>query len=293
MSDPHNNAFRAGGSRVIALRIASAAIGIPILLAVLWIGFWAIVASAVIAAAVAGVETARLIDRKASPLRALTTYGMGLATVPLATTAVFIWARDSTTAATDITVALAIATAMTAIASIVFMLRCARSANGCDQLGAMGTMFGIYFALTLSMAPMTVALDDGAKWLALMMFAVFASDTGAYMVGKSIGARRLAPAISPGKTWEGFFGGISAGMLASGLLAWALNLDVGFIWSLMLGAAISVIGVAGDLLESLLKRRASVKDTGSIMPGHGGILDRADSLAPNFLFIYFVAWNAT
>jgi phosphatidate cytidylyltransferase len=114
----------------------------------------------------------------------------------------------------------------------------------------------------------------------LSLFAlVWAADIAAYFVGRAFGRHKLAPAVSPGKTWEGFGGGL-AGSLAAGVVAGWLLLPAPRPWAgwLALCAATAVISVIGDLFESLLKRLVGVKDSGDLLPGHGGVLDRVDSL---------------
>lgn len=121
-----------------------------------------------------------------------------------------------------------------------------------------------------------VTVSAGLCWVAVLMLAVWGMDMAAYAVGKAVGRHKLCPKISPGKTVEGAIGGLVAAVaLTAGLGHWlGLPLPHGFI----LGASIGVAGQAGDLFESLLKRRAGVKDSGSLLPGHGGVLDRFDSL---------------
>lgn len=122
-----------------------------------------------------------------------------------------------------------------------------------------------------------------------VIFMVWASDTFAYLTGKLIGKHKIAPQISPGKTWEGFFGGIIFTAAVSVLLSnqgW-LPFDRNF--AIFVGTAVSVSGFLGDLAESYLKRKAGIKDSGNILPGHGGILDRFDALlfaTPIFYLIY-------
>jgi phosphatidate cytidylyltransferase len=126
--------------------------------------------------------------------------------------------------------------------------------------------------------------------LSFFFLVLMGSDSAAYYGGRMFGRHKLAPSISPGKTWEGAI----AGMLASLLLAAAahywffLNLPLKF--ALPLAAVMNVVGVLGDLTESALKRSAGSKDTAQILPGHGGVLDRIDSLLFNAPLIYYFAW---
>ncbi|MGZ8347617.1 MAG: phosphatidate cytidylyltransferase, partial [Allosphingosinicella sp.] len=117
----------------------------------------------------------------------------------------------------------------------------------------------------------------GAGTFLLVMavgIAVF-TDTGAYFVGRTIGGPKIAPAISPSKTWAGLAGGMVGAALFGGLAAWWFQLEPLFLW---LGGPMGLIAQAGDLYESWVKRRAGVKDSGTILPGHGGVLDRLDGL---------------
>jgi phosphatidate cytidylyltransferase len=132
-------------------------------------------------------------------------------------------------------------------------------------------------------------LDDGRDWVLLMLFTTFATDTGAYFIGRAIGRHRLAPRVSPGKTIEGAVGGLIAAALASVALNAALSLGQQTAAMLALGAAVGVAGQLGDLAESLLKRSLGVKDMGRLFPGHGGVLDRMDSILFATPLVYYLA----
>ncbi|TDQ80522.1 phosphatidate cytidylyltransferase [Dongia mobilis] len=117
----------------------------------------------------------------------------------------------------------------------------------------------------------------GIETLAWILALVIATDTGAYIAGRSIGGPKLAPRISPNKTWAGLLGGVAAAALAGFLAAWWL--DGPSVWNLMiLSGLLAVIEQAGDLVESAFKRRFGMKDSSHIIPGHGGVLDRVDGL---------------
>ena len=126
--------------------------------------------------------------------------------------------------------------------------------------------------------------------LGLFFLLLMGSDSAAYYGGRMFGRHKLAPSISPGKTWEGAI----AGMLASLLLAAAAHywffLDLPLKFAMPLAAVMNIVGVLGDLTESALKRSAGAKDTAQILPGHGGVLDRIDSLLFNAPVIYYFAW---
>jgi len=120
--------------------------------------------------------------------------------------------------------------------------------------------------------------DLGRSWLLFTLLVVFACDTGALVVGRLLGSHWMAPRLSPNKTWEGAAGGLAASVGVSLLVGLAFGLTVPLWQQALIGAVASVAAQVGDLFESALKRAANVKDSGSIMPGHGGILDRMDSI---------------
>ncbi|HTY81733.1 MAG TPA: CDP-archaeol synthase [Dehalococcoidales bacterium] len=132
-------------------------------------------------------------------------------------------------------------------------------------------------------------LPDGRNWLYMALIATFASDTLAYFIGKAFGKNKMSPAISPGKTWEGAVAGVFGALIISILftLKTPLQVPLKISESIILGFFISVFGQIGDLAESLLKRNTGVKDSGSLMKGHGGILDRIDSILFASAVVYF------
>ena len=134
-----------------------------------------------------------------------------------------------------------------------------------------------------------VMADLGLWWLLLAILTVYAADTAAYTVGRLIGRRPMAPNVSPGKTWEGAAGGMAGAVIAATVLGILSSLPLAVWQAAVIGVILGIVSPAGDLLESKAKRRAGVKDSGSFFPGHGGILDRLDSLLPAFIVMYFVA----
>ncbi len=135
--------------------------------------------------------------------------------------------------------------------------------------------------------------ESNGEWLlVIMIVSVVCADTGAYFVGRKFGKRKLAPMVSPGKSWEGFFGGLATSVIFALFLNLSLGFSVENLWLLVIVVSTSLISVYGDLMESLLKRERGVKDSGKILPGHGGILDRADSITaavPIFTLMYLLS----
>ncbi len=135
-------------------------------------------------------------------------------------------------------------------------------------------------------------LDDGRSWVLIALFATFASDTSAYFTGRALGKHKMAPAISPGKTWEGAIGGLVGAAAATVALIVITGVDdIGYAKIIPLGFLISIFAQVGDLTESALKRNADTKDAGSLIPGHGGVLDRLDSIIFTIVLVYYyVIW---
>jgi phosphatidate cytidylyltransferase len=161
-------------------------------------------------------------------------------------------------------------------------------------------LFGlIYIAYPLTLIPLLWKQEDGPALVVFLMVCVWAGDIAALYFGRAFGKRKLAPRLSPGKTWLGSIASIAGSMLAAGLVIYIADLLTARgitilhisepLWqSLVLAAILNVAAQLGDLLESAIKRGAGVKDSGTMLPGHGGILDRIDALllaAPVLWFI--------
>jgi phosphatidate cytidylyltransferase len=128
-------------------------------------------------------------------------------------------------------------------------------------------------------------LSDGAQWVLFALILVWAADIGAYFIGRRFGRLRLAPEVSPGKTWEGVIGGVAASAIVAVIGSAWFHLPLVIFLPLCL-AAVS-FSIVGDLTESLLKRFAGVKDSGTLFPGHGGVMDRMDSVTGAVPVLFF------
>ena len=138
---------------------------------------------------------------------------------------------------------------------------------------------GLAYALAAAVSLLWIRdrSDSGVTLVLWVFIIVWTTDIGAYFTGRAIGGPKLAPAISPGKTWAGFYGGIAAATICGGI--WALFEGLPLVL-LLLAPLFSVASQGGDLFESWMKRRAKVKDSGRLLPGHGGVFDRVDGLLP-------------
>ncbi len=151
------------------------------------------------------------------------------------------------------------------------------------------TIVGIIYAGWLLSLLVALRLDAGRGWVFLALFATFGSDTAAFFVGRALGKHRLAPRISPAKTWEGAVAGVFGAVIVSLLftLPTPVSLPLSYGQAVLLGLLVSVFGQFGDLAESLLKRNMGVKESGGLLPGHGGVLDRMDSIVFAGAVVYF------
>lgn len=171
-----------------------------------------------------------------------------------------------------------IAMALTALAVLVW--RMTDSAEQYLRDVTAGVFAAFYVPFLATFVALMLAADDGAWRVLTFLLLTVVSDTGAYAVGWRFGSHKLAPRISPGKTREGLFGAVAFAM-AAGALCTHFLIDDGSWWQgLVLGLAVAVSATLGDLGESMIKRDLGIKDMGTLLPGHGGIMDRLDSLLP-------------
>jgi phosphatidate cytidylyltransferase len=147
----------------------------------------------------------------------------------------------------------------------------------------------LYIGWILSYIVALRNLDDGRGWVFLAILCSFASDISAYLVGRTFGKHKMAPYISPKKSWEGAVAGVLGSIILSEAVVYFFHLPLDYGMAVVLGVLISVIGQLGDLIKSLFKRSMEVKDSGNVLPGHGGFLDRIDSLLLAGMLVYYFA----
>lgn len=255
---------------MLRLRVITASLlAVVLVLSVLWLrpGQLALLAGAV--ALLAGWEWSRLAGIR----RPLPRWGFMLATA-LALGLIW-WRGTGDVAAVALPVVVGFWILVTA-----WLLAGGRPRSGIAGVRPRWLLAGLLLLPALFVSVLALAgLPAGRQLLLYALFLVFAADTGAYFAGRRFGRRRLAPAVSAGKTWEGLAGGLLGAAAFSVVAAWWLGIDPG-LWPYWLGIGIMAAGlsVSGDLFESVLKREAGAKDSGTLLPGHGGLLDRADSL---------------
>ncbi|MFJ3042819.1 phosphatidate cytidylyltransferase [Streptomyces tendae] len=171
-----------------------------------------------------------------------------------------------------------VAMALTALAVLVW--RMTEPPEGYLKDVTAGLFAAFYVPFLATFVAMMLAADDGAWRVLVFLILTVVSDTGAYAVGWRFGKKKLAPRISPGKTREGLLGAVAFAMVAGALCVQFL-IDDGTWWQgLLLGLVVAISATLGDLGESMIKRDLGIKDMGTLLPGHGGIMDRLDSLLP-------------
>jgi phosphatidate cytidylyltransferase len=263
---------RSGGMRqgALELRLASAAVAIPIIVLLIWAGarWYTGVVAALLAVATLEFQVAR-----GSRLNVLAFMGAALsAGLAVAAHARGEWLIWLVTGA--VLLPLLWALAAYPIEDAVF-----------EWLWAVGAV--LYLGWLGCHLVLLRDVGDGRDWVFLAVFSTFATDTGAYFVGRAIGRTRLAPAISPGKTVEGAIGGMVCGVAAVLLFNYFLGLRVEPALVIPLAVLLPVAAQAGDLIESKLKRGMQVKDASRLIPGHGGLMDRFDSVLLAIVVVYY------
>ena len=180
---------------------------------------------------------------------------------------------------------LALSFVATALGCLVWRMR-AGAAHYLRDVSA-GMFTAVYAPLFCSFVVMLTVEPDGVGRVLTFMLCVVASDVGGYAIGVLAGRHPMAPSISPKKSWEGFAGSLVAGMVTGAL---TLTLMLGGQWweGALTGALLVVSATLGDLVESLVKRDLGIKDMGRLLPGHGGLMDRLDSMLPTAVVSYFV-----
>lgn len=253
-------------------RLATAAVGIPALLVVIELGGVVYVAIAAALLALGAYELARAagIDRRD----------------PLAWSAILGAGASAGAAALGLDAIPLVVAALIAVTLLVEVVRAEVDRGFARWSTAVGA--ALYPGVLGSHLVLLRQATDGRDWVLFMLFTTFATDTGAYAVGRLLDGPKLAPRISPGKTVAGAVGGLLSGALAAGALGVLLGLDRPFPLWLALGAVVAVAGQLGDLAESLLKRSLGVKDLGRLFPGHGGAMDRLDSVLFTAPVVYWV-----
>jgi phosphatidate cytidylyltransferase len=244
-------------------RVVVVVVALPAVLALVWLGGWWLFALAAVAAVLALHEYARLV-RRLRPL-VLAAYVGVVAMLAGATAGGITWLLAGTLLTLAVTVVLHLLAETRPPATV---------AMGSTILGATWIGLGLGHVILLRDVP-----EHGDVAVFTVLLAVWASETFAFFAGRLVGRHKLAPVTSPGKTWEGLVAGTAAAIAVAFFALYEDRETFLTIWqALVLGAVVAISGTLGDLFESALKRDMQVKDTGRLLAGHGGMLDRMDAL---------------
>ena len=179
-------------------------------------------------------------------------------------------------------------TAAMLVLSLLFLFRLPMITEVHHRLGWL-VLGLVYLPFLLGHLMQLRLLPDGRQWIFMTLIVIMSCDTFAYFVGSKIGKRKLYPAVSPNKSIEGGVGGLVGSVFAVIIVKFTFLPILGFFDAVWIGLLLGIMGQLGDLFESLLKRACQVKDSGNIIPGHGGMLDRLDSLLFAFPVVYYIA----
>lgn len=255
---------------MLYLRVLSALVGIPVTIFVVWYGGLLLLFFIGVIIILGILEMVRLLNNLgARPSTTATIIGSLLL---LVVTYIQDWQL--------------LGVAFTTILLLHLLLIVTRYPRYTPNDGAAGIFATMYLSLLLYIYLISV-LPDGRYWIYLLLLGTWASDTFAYFTGRALGKHKITPVLSPKKTWEGAIGGIIGTIITVyvyNLLV--LPVELGVI--LLLGFFISISSQLGDLVESTLKRQAGIKDSGNLIPGHGGVLDRFDSMLLSAPLVYYI-----
>lgn len=265
--------------RSVGLRVLTALVGIPVVVAVLWLGGWWAFALAALIAVLGIYELHTMMLHE------------GYHPVILVSLALSLLFLVAAMLPQQRLLLLEIGISLTLLISfpvLFFRKKLEGAMVDWSLTMAIPIYLGWPISFLLALRGYQMGVSTGLWWLFTLFGGIWGFDAGAFFAGHLFGRHKLAPSISPGKTWEGVFGGLVFSVLAALVFA-MLPLGVPWYLAVLLGLLLGVAGTLGDLAESLIKRQTHVKDSGQFFPGHGGILDRIDSILFAALVVYIFA----
>ncbi len=263
-------------------RTLTALVAVPVIIAVIWFGAPWLAVLVLVAAALGIRELFHLLPPETGPLPTALGVLWAVAMVLGA------WVASDLHSFLIISAGILAAGAFAGLLWLVAYYSGGRALAASLYLLAGPVYVGFLLAHSLMLREVGDSGNLGRDWLLFTLLAVFATDSGAYLIGRVFGRHAMAPNISPNKTWEGSLGGLACAVAAAIILGLLLDLGVPRWQQVVIGAAVGVVAQWGDLLESKLKRLSNAKDAGSIIPGHGGVLDRLDSLLVSIPVVYYL-----
>jgi phosphatidate cytidylyltransferase len=275
-------------------RSVSALVLIPLVIALVFFGGWVAFGGAVLALLLGAYELHAMFIHRGWHPPSLFGVALGLAFLAAAR----LYVLSSQPGPVLLIVGASISALLIATFAWLILTRKNLEASVLDWALSLGGAFYLGWPLAFFLLLRGDAIGSGTSgfwWMLALFFIVWSNDTFAFFTGHYLGRTKLAPTVSPAKTWEGFAGGLVFAVAAALIFAVALPsafghpLHVAWYQAVILGALVAVVATIGDLAESLLKRGTGVKDSGKLVPGHGGILDRMDSLLFAVMVVFFFA----
>jgi phosphatidate cytidylyltransferase len=273
----------------LALRIASVTVLIPIIIVAAW-WYWATAVLVAVCIALAIVELYGIMRR--GDLHPRTPVGVAIGLL-LCAAATFqrLTPSDLSGAVVGASILLSLAYELIPARRSESLVSWALTFGGAYYVGGLLSYFILLGQLDTPLSGGLLGflhIPPGTSWIFLALAVTWLQDTAAYFVGRSFGRHKMAPVLSPKKSWEGAAGGFIASVLSAMLAVALLGLPISYPAAALIGAAAGIAGPLGDLVESLIKRQTGIKDSGQLIPGHGGILDRIDSLLFVAPLIYYL-----
>jgi phosphatidate cytidylyltransferase len=271
--------------------VLTAAIGVPLLAGLIWLGVWPLALLVLVAVLIALHELYGALSQSGFQPRLAVGFASGLLLCLAA-------AARPLLPADPVGLALAVIVCGSLIAEIArrnregALVSWALTLAGACYVGWLFSHFILLRQLQTPLRPGSwlapLRIDAGAAWVYAVLAITWLQDTGAYFTGRALGRHKMAPTLSPNKTWEGAAGGVATSVLTALLLVPLLGLPVSYGAAVVLGLVGGVLGLVGDLAESFIKRQVAIKDLGALLPGHGGVLDRADSIMFTGPILYYL-----
>ena len=268
---------------MLRTRVLTAAVLIPIAVGLIYLGEFAFLALVAVMLSLAEVEFCRLITQ--DNFHPTLVFGIGI---------VWLFLLNTQFSTLEI---LQPGLALILLASLAWQMAHRQGSPVADW--ALTIAGGLYLGVCGACMISIRSLDNGSWWMLTALFTITSVDSGAYFIGRAWGRHKMAPSLSPGKTWEGYIAGVVTGALITPLLITLCRTPVNgkvtanIVHGLILGLLIATLAPLGDLAVSMIKRQVGAKDSGKIIPGHGGALDRLDSILWAAVIVYYyILWFA-
>ncbi len=261
-------------------RVTSSVVLVLVVLIVVWWNFWSLVIGLAIVAVVAISELYSAFQRGGYPMQRW--LGIPLTLVPiLAAVGEAYWHRSLIAPVCSIGIVVSLIAQLPWHTQTGMLARWGLSVAGAYYVGLLISVYVLLRALDtpLGASPLRqLGPDPGAAWIFFVLLATWGQDVLAYFAGRLFGRHLMTPTLSPKKTWEGAAGGVLGSIVAAWFGVYLFGLPLAPLWIIIIGTIAGVVGPLGDLSESMIKRQAGIKDAGDLIPGHGGMLDRIDSM---------------